>query len=250
MPIDPQHAAVYDPKRSNRKAAWLIVGLVVAMLGLSFASVPLYRLFCQVTGFGGTPKVVSQLGQGDVGQLSNRRFTIRFNADHAPNLRVDFRPLQPQVSVQAGQAFLAHYRLVNQSDKPVTVMASYNVTPEKIAPYFNKIQCFCFQEQHLDAGQTVDLPVSFFVDTEVDKDTELADLHSVTLSYTYFEVKEGAKAQKDAAARSDADTNSSGNSPGNSPATPPASPPDNPAPPNPNNNSALPSGLPNHAPAS
>jgi cytochrome c oxidase assembly protein subunit 11 len=237
--LDPQHAAVHDPKRSNRKAAWWIVGVVMAMLGLSFASVPLYRLFCQVTGFGGTPKVASQLGQGAL-QQSDRQFTIRFNADHAPNLLVDFRPLQAQVSVRGGQAFLAQYRLVNQSDKPLTVMSSYNVTPEKIAPYFNKIQCFCFQAQHLNPGQVVDLPVSFFVDPEIEKDAELDDLHTITLSYTYFEVKGDAKNQ---ATQANAATNTAPNAAAT--ANPPL-----PLSPNQTNKSDAPSVLPNRAPAS
>jgi cytochrome c oxidase assembly protein subunit 11 len=203
QPPPPNPDSGPDAGRSNAKAAAWIVGIVVVMTGLSFASVPLYRLFCQQTGWGGTPQKASASTAAKItaqkdGGTSQRRFNIRFNADHQPNLPVAFHPLQPQTSVEVGRAVLAQYRVTNQSDHPLKLIASYNVTPENVAAYFTKMECFCFKEQHIAAGQSIDLPVSFFMDPQITEQPELADIRTITLSYSFFEVKpKGAQKNPD-----------------------------------------------------
>jgi cytochrome c oxidase assembly protein subunit 11 len=159
------------------------------MLGLSFASVPLYRLFCQVTGFGGTTQKASELlAQKDRG-VSGREVTVRFNADTNRDFPCDFRPLQVKIRVKVGENAMAYYESINDTDQPVAGMATYNVTPDKTGKYFNKIACFCFEEQTLLPKQRVEMPVLFFIDPAFDKDPEMADVDTITLSYTFFKYK-------------------------------------------------------------
>ncbi len=152
------------------------------MTGLAFASVPLYRLFCQVTGYGGT----TQVAEAAPGRVSERRITVRFNADVNPKLPWNFQPLERAVTLRVGEPGLAFYRAVNLTDQPVSGTATFNVTPLKAGQYFNKTQCFCFDEQRLEAGEAVEMGVSFFIDPAILEDRNLDDVTTVTLSYTFF----------------------------------------------------------------
>ncbi|MFO0990395.1 MAG: cytochrome c oxidase assembly protein [Hyphomicrobiales bacterium] len=176
-----------DPKR-NRQVAVAAAGVAFAMVGLAYASVPLYRLFCQVTGFGGT----TQRAEVAPGAAGNRMLTIRFDANTAASLPWSFHPEQLEMNVKLGEQNLAFYRAANRSDKEATGSAIFNVTPAEAGAYFNKIQCFCFSEQRLRAGETVDMPVVFFVDPKIEKDPDLRTLTTITLSYTFYPAEEGA----------------------------------------------------------
>ncbi len=156
--------------------------LVCTMAGLAFASVPLYRLFCQVTGYGGTTQVAEKAPD----EAAERLITVRFNADVNPKLPWNFRPLERAVTLRVGEPGLAFYRAVNLTDRPVSGTATFNVTPLKAGQYFNKTQCFCFDEQRLEAGEAVEMGVSFFIDPAILEDRNLDDVTTVTLSYTFF----------------------------------------------------------------
>jgi len=160
---------------------------VLAMVGLTAASVPLYRLFCQATGYGGTTQRASAAPDKAV---ADRLITVRFNADQAPDLGWEFRPLQASVQVHPGEEKVVAYRAVNLTKAPVTGTATYNVTPVKAGIYFDKLQCFCFTKQHLEPGQSADLSVSFFVDPDIVKDPNTRDVDTITLSYTMFRAKD------------------------------------------------------------
>ncbi|MDX1709550.1 MAG: cytochrome c oxidase assembly protein [Rhodovibrionaceae bacterium] len=169
-------------KRNNAAIALTLVGVVVGMVGLSFAAVPLYDLFCRVTGFGGTTQEASVVP----GETGERVFTVRFNADVNPKLPWDFAPEQRAVQVKAGEQGLAFYIARNLAARPTTGTAVFNVTPAKAGQYFNKTQCFCFDEQRLEPGQQAEMGVSFFVDPAILEDPALADVETITLSYTFF----------------------------------------------------------------
>ena len=170
----------------NGIVAAALVAVVGGMVGLSFASVPLYRLFCQLTGFGGTPNVATA---PDTTKMSDRTIAVRFDANVNPALPWQFRPEQLEVRVRLGEPTLAFYKAVNQSDRAVTGTATFNVTPYKAGIYFSKIECFCFTEQRLAAHQAADMPVQFFVDPEIFKDPNTRDVTAITLSYTFFPVE-------------------------------------------------------------
>ncbi|MBL6928628.1 MAG: cytochrome c oxidase assembly protein [Rhodospirillales bacterium] len=165
--------------------AALLVALVSGMTGLAFASVPLYRLFCQVTGFGGTPRVETN-GPTNTGPVSTRHITVRFDSNVNSALPWRFKPVQRQMNVRIGEATLAHFTAENLAQEPAIGTATFNVTPHKAAQYFAKVQCFCFDEQRLEAGQRVDMPVSFFIDPEILDDPNAQDVSTITLSYTFF----------------------------------------------------------------
>jgi cytochrome c oxidase assembly protein subunit 11 len=169
-------------QRGKTVTVVLAVSAICGMLGLTAASVPLYRLFCQVTGYGGTTQVAEALPEAPLA----RTIKVRFNADVDPALPWSFRPLQREVEVRIGEQNLAFFQARNQSDRPVVGQAVYNVTPFKAGPYFDKIACFCFDEQRLEPGQEVDMPVSFFVDPAILDDPNTRDLTTITLSYTFF----------------------------------------------------------------
>lgn len=149
---------------------------------LSFAAVPLYRIFCQVTGFGGT----TQRAEASVPVVIDREITVRFNADIDANLPWSFAPVQQTQTIRIGERVLAAYRAENQSDQPVTGMATYNVTPHEAGPYFHKIACFCFEQQTLQPGQVANMPVSYYIDPEIANDPNLDGVKQITLSYTFF----------------------------------------------------------------
>jgi cytochrome c oxidase assembly protein subunit 11 len=167
--------------RNHRVGIWL-AGLVVVMVGLAFASVPLYRLFCQVTGFGGTPMLAEKAP--DV--VTDRVISIRFDANTAPDLDWEFTPEQQSIQARVGEPFLAYYRATNRSGEPLVGTATYNVTPLKAGKYFKKIACFCFTKQPLAPGQSARLPLQFFIDPAIVDDPHMREVGSITLSYTFF----------------------------------------------------------------
>lgn len=168
--------------RRNRMVAFTLAGLMSGMLGLSFAAVPLYRLFCQVTGYGGTPRIDASASP----RVIDRTITVRFNADVNGVMPWKFAPVQRQVTLRLGEEAVAFYAARNPTKSPVTGVATYNVTPEKAARYFNKTACFCFDEQTLEPGQEVSFPLSFWVDPAIANDPSTRDLTTITLSYTFF----------------------------------------------------------------
>jgi cytochrome c oxidase assembly protein subunit 11 len=169
-------------RRRNARTGVVLTGIVAGMVGLSFASVPLYRLFCQVTGYGGT----TQIAAAAPGAVTERVIKVRFNADTAPDLPWSFKPVQREIALKVGESGLAYYRARNLAAEAVTGTSTFNVTPLKAGRYFSKVQCFCFDEQRLEAGQELDMAVSFFVDPEILSDRNLDEVKTITLSYTFF----------------------------------------------------------------
>ena len=170
-------------RRRNRRTGIAASLIIVAMLGLTALSVPLYNLFCAVTGYGGTPRVDGDRARA-VAQA--RQVTVYFNADVGDGLPWIFRPLQRSVTVPVGEETLVFYEAINRADAPVVGRALYNVTPYKVGSYFSKIHCFCFDEQTLRPGERVEMPVSFFVDPAMLDDADTNDVTQITLSYTFF----------------------------------------------------------------
>jgi len=185
-------------QRRNARTVASLVTVVVAMIGLSFASVPLYRLFCEATGYNGTTQRATAAPRDSV---DGARITVRFDAETAADLGWEFRPLQASVEVRPGEARVVAYRAVNRTNQPVTGTATFNVTPFKAGIYFNKLQCFCFTKQHLGPGESADLSVSFFVDADMLKDPNTRDVDTITLSYTMFRAKDDAPSRKPLAQR-------------------------------------------------
>ena len=171
--------------RNRRVALWLVI-LVGGMVGLAYASVPLYQLFCQVTGYGGTPQRAEADDTG-AEEVLDRQITIRFDASTNRDLPWIFEPVQRQIDIPVGESGLAFYRAKNRSDRPVRGVATFNVTPLKAGPYFVKVDCFCFTEQTLLPGQEVDMPVTFYVDPAIDDENTLDEVKTITLSYTFFQ---------------------------------------------------------------
>jgi cytochrome c oxidase assembly protein subunit 11 len=167
--------------RRNAAAAGLLLTVVAAMLGLTAASVPLYRLFCQVTGLGGTTQRASAAPGREI---ADRVITVRFDANTAPDLGWEFQPVQSSVTVHPGEEKVIAYRATNLTKEPLTGTATFNVTPAKTGIYFDKLQCFCFTRQHLDPGQSAELSVKFFVDPDIAGDPNTRDVDTITLSYT------------------------------------------------------------------
>ena len=161
----------------------LIAAMVpLAMLGASYAAVPLYQLFCQVTGYGGTTQVATAAAS----QVLSRTIQVRFDANVAPGVPWSFKPEKPVVELKLGENGLAFYTVKNESDRPVTAVATYNVTPHKVGPYFQKLECFCFQDRTLQPGESMELPVIFYVDPALATDRNVDEVTEVTLSYTFF----------------------------------------------------------------
>ncbi len=174
-------------RRRNGTVLAILLCVVGGMTALSFASVPLYRLFCQVTGYGGTP----QIAVATPDTLSERKITVRFNSDVDPDLPWTFQPVQRALKVRVGEEKLAFYQATNRSEEPIVGTAVFNVTPLKAGRYFSKIQCFCFDEQRLNPGESAEMPVSFFIDPDISKDPNLDDVETITLSYTFFRALSG-----------------------------------------------------------
>jgi cytochrome c oxidase assembly protein subunit 11 len=176
--------------RQNRRTALYASGIVVGMLGLTAASVPLYDLFCRVTGFGGTTQVAEALPEATHEEIVR----ISFNADREPDLPWRFQPSQRHLEVKVGENHLAFYEAENRSDRPIVGRAVYNVTPHKVGGYFAKVHCFCFEEQLLLPGERIEMPVSFFVDPAMLDDVNTRDIREITLSYTFFIDEEATEA--------------------------------------------------------
>ncbi len=179
--------------RNQRTGALAILG-ALAMLGLGYAAVPLYDLFCRVTGFGGTTQVASEADAAKAAlSATNRTISIRFDASTAGNVPWIFRPAQTTDTVRIGQRDLATYVARNTSSIPVTGTATFNVEPAQAGKYFHKIQCFCFTEQTLQPGQEVNMPVLYYVDPAILEDDVIGDIEQITLSYTFHRAKESVE---------------------------------------------------------
>jgi cytochrome c oxidase assembly protein subunit 11 len=172
----------HGDKRRHGRVALLLAGLVACMTGLAFASVPLYRLFCQVTGYGGTPQRAEQAPA----EILDRTIRVRFDANVDRELPWRFVPVERAVEVKIGETGLAFFKASNASDKEVKGTAVFNVVPELAARYFTKIECFCFKEQTLAAGASIEMPVTFFVDPNIVEDDDTKNIDEITLSYTFY----------------------------------------------------------------
>lgn len=166
----------------NTKTLSMVLLIVAAMIGLAFASVPLYRLFCQVTGFGGTTMIADSLPDHEL----DRTVTVRFDANTSRNINWHFKPEKSTEEVRLGQQGLITFVARNRGSEPSVGTAVFNVTPLKAGKYFHKTQCFCFDEQLLKPGEEMLMPVVFFVDPSMDQDPEMQDVDHITLSYTFF----------------------------------------------------------------
>jgi cytochrome c oxidase assembly protein subunit 11 len=172
----------------NTRTALMMALLVAAMVGVAFAAVPLYRLFCQVTGFGGTPLRAETAPGAAAGEIG-----VRFDANINSALPWRFEPVERTIRVAPGAQTQVSYRATNLTARPTTGTAVFNVTPAKAGQYFNKIECFCFSEQTLKGGQRVDMPVIFYVDPKIRDDETLKGLDEITLSYTFYPVETPAR---------------------------------------------------------
>ncbi|NJR13507.1 MAG: cytochrome c oxidase assembly protein [Phyllobacteriaceae bacterium] len=168
--------------RANMRVAAACVAFFGSMVGMAYAAVPLYQLFCQVTGFGGTPQIAAT-APADV---LDRTIKVRFDANVAPGVPWDFAPKTREIEVRLGETVQIDYAATNRGTRPVWATATFNVTPEGAGAYFNKMQCFCFTETELKPGQSMDMPVVFFVDPDIINNSESARITTITLSYTFF----------------------------------------------------------------
>ncbi|XP_061337110.1 cytochrome c oxidase assembly protein COX11, mitochondrial [Gastrolobium bilobum] len=182
-------------EQKSQKMLLYLTGLAFAMVGCSYAAVPLYRRFCQATGYGGTVQrresVEEKIARHDSDKtVTTREIVVQFNADIADGMQWKFVPTQREVRVKPGESALAFYTAENKSSTPITGVSTYNVTPMKAAVYFNKIQCFCFEEQRLLPGEQIDMPVFFYIDPEIETDPRMDGINNIILSYTFFKVSE------------------------------------------------------------
>jgi len=162
--------------------AAIAAGVVFGMIGMAYAAVPLYELFCRVTGYGGT----TQTAQAAPSVILDRTMQVRFDSNVDRALPIEFAPSQRTQTLRIGETSVAFYRVRNTSDQPVTAMATFNVTPHAAGQYFAKLECFCFTDRTLQPGEEADLPVLYFIDPELVSDIETRDIRTVTLSYTFF----------------------------------------------------------------
>jgi cytochrome c oxidase assembly protein subunit 11 len=174
--------------RKNGRTGALMALLALAMVGLAFASVPLYRLFCQVTGFGGTTQM--QVGGTAPGEIAGKLVNVRFDANTSSALPWEFKPERHVQRVAVGARNMAFYTAKNVGDRAATGTATFNVTPAQAGQYFTKIQCFCFTEQTLKAGEDIRMPVVFYVDPKILDDPDARTIDEITLSYTFYPVDE------------------------------------------------------------
>jgi cytochrome c oxidase assembly protein subunit 11 len=169
--------------KRNEKTAMILVGVVAGMVGLAFASVPLYQLFCQITGYGGTTQIATVAPLGTI----DRDMTVRFDSNIDPRLPLRVTPSRPQTGA-VGAVEHVVYTATNTSNRPLVTRAGFNVTPDAAGRYFNKMECFCFTEQTLAPGETVEMPITYFLDPALDDSSDLHTVHAVTLSYTFYAV--------------------------------------------------------------
>jgi cytochrome c oxidase assembly protein subunit 11 len=180
-----------ENESKNKKILLLVFGVVFTMMCVTFASVPLYDLFCRVTGFGGTTQIATQFPD----EILERQITVKFNANISDDLPWKFEPEQREVSTKLGEQTLVAYRAQNNAKEPTMGTAMYNVTPTKAGKYFQKIECFCFDEQVLKPGERVSMPVMFYVDPKMALDKNLDDVNNITLSYTFYKAESEALEQ-------------------------------------------------------
>ncbi len=173
-------------EKTNLRVAIVAGSVAIGMVGVAYAAVPLYRVFCQVTGFGGT----TQRAEASPHTVLDRQITVAFDANVNSSLNWSFAPSQHSQTIRIGEQTLAHYRAVNNGSRTVTGTATFNVTPLGAGAYFSKIDCFCFTEQTLKPGEPVDMPVSYFVDPEIVNDPDMKFVNTITLSYTFYAVDE------------------------------------------------------------
>ncbi|KNC84254.1 hypothetical protein SARC_03525 [Sphaeroforma arctica JP610] len=173
----------------NTASGYYAASIAVIFLAASYAAVPLYRAFCQATGYGGTIQESKDTDMTLMVKHMDRPIRIRFNADTSNNMQWAFKPQQKEVTVIPGESVLAFYTATNPTDKPISGISTYNVIPFEAGQYFNKIQCFCFEEQRLNPDEQVDMPVFFYIDPEFADDPFMAKVNTITLSYTFFESK-------------------------------------------------------------
>lgn len=171
-----------DVAEKNKRVAKIVLCTVVGMIGMSYAAVPLYDLFCKVTGYGGTTMVAEDINT----EVISRDVRVRFNASVHRDMPWEFAPAQNDQKLKVGEQAIAYYEAYNPTDKEVTGTATFNVTPHKAGLYFNKVDCFCFTEQVLKPGEKVMMPVVYFIDPEIDEDQNLDEVNEITLSYTFF----------------------------------------------------------------
>ncbi|WP_363349862.1 cytochrome c oxidase assembly protein [Methylocystis echinoides] len=176
-------------RRSPRAVAAALVIGSLGMLGLSFASVPLYRAFCAATGFGGTP----QVGKTVAATQGERHLTVRFDANVSRDLPWRFEPEVAKVSLRTGETTTVYYKVANLSDKETSGQAAYNVSPDQAGAFFVKVQCFCFDEQRLGPHQTAEWPVVFYLDPALESDETMRRVQEITLSYSFYPTKSPAK---------------------------------------------------------
>jgi cytochrome c oxidase assembly protein subunit 11 len=189
------------PRGNPARTALICVGVAFGMLGASFAAVPLYDLFCRVTGFGGKPII----GTAAAGKILDRTMAVRFDANVAPGLGWAFEAESPEIKVNIGATQTVFYKITNRSQRTVTGIATYNVAPAQGAAYFVKIQCFCFTEHTLKPGESFEAPVVFYIDPDIAQNRELDGVHAITLSYTYFASKSGQPMAEDKASSLEGD---------------------------------------------
>ena len=181
---NPHNQDAEQRDRTNKRLLAAVAVVAVSMAGLAYASVPLYKLFCQVTGFGGTTQIATQAPEQAL--LSAESLAVRLDANVNPQLHWSFVPVKQEMSLKPGEEVTAIYRATNVGMMPSTGTATFNVTPQKAGPYFMKIECFCFTEQTLQPGESIDMPVRFFLDSEIVSDINTSDIDEIVLSYTFF----------------------------------------------------------------
>jgi len=177
-------------KKSRDVVVAAICGMVVAlMVGASFAAVPFYNWFCRQTGFGG----VTQVSEKAPTEVLDRKVTVRFDSNVAPGLPWKFEPEQNEISLRIGEVATVHYKVINEAAREITAQAAYNVSPPQVGAYFTKINCFCFTQQTLAAGETREMTVVFYVDPSIVKDQDQDRLNTITLSYTFYRLADADK---------------------------------------------------------
>jgi cytochrome c oxidase assembly protein subunit 11 len=188
--MEAKHAIDTRTGRSNRTVAAVCVAFFAGMVGMAYAAVPLYAMFCQMTGYGGTTQRVTQYSD----RVLDRTVTVRFDANVSGGVPWEFQPLQRDVTMRIGETAEVAYRATNLFDRPSAGRATFNVTPELAGAYFNKVECFCFTDTTLKAGERVDMPIVFYVDPAIENVPELKNMKTITLSYTFFPTEPAAQA--------------------------------------------------------
>src|SRR3546814_851248 len=183
-------------RRKNKRLALVAATIAVAMVGLGFAAVPLYNLFCRVTGYGGTTQRYDPVAAAEEPKVLSDTVSVRFDANVSPKLPWKFYPEHPRDTVTIGARDMTIFIARNESSRPITGTATFNVTPDQAGKYFTKIQCFCFTQQTLQPGEQVRMPVLFFVDPKIKEDVDARDIQEITLSYTFYPVDDGKKADR------------------------------------------------------